>query len=101
MHRMDSSSSSRRSSFLVSAIDVWFAIFLFPFVPAGFGVQYAHMAPVTVFVVNFLAIIPSSILLGYAIDQIARRAGDILSCLVNMTFGLVSPQSSLEATNLH
>jgi hypothetical protein len=53
---------------------------------AGFVVQYTGVGPVTVFAVNFIAVIPMSLMIGYASDSLIMQVGDIVGALVNTTF---------------
>ena len=55
--------------------------------PVGIAVYYAHVAPVAVFVINFIAIIPLAAMLSYATEEIALRTGETLGGLLNATFG--------------
>ncbi|KAG0298025.1 hypothetical protein BGZ96_003293 [Linnemannia gamsii] len=57
------------------------------FIPLGIIASKLHWAPVTVFVLNFIAIIPLAKLLGYATEEIAMRLGDNLGALLNASFG--------------
>jgi len=59
---------------------------LFAFIPTGFVVNYTHRGAITVFCINFIAIIPSAVLLALALDEIGFRVGDTLQGLLNMTF---------------
>ena len=52
-------------------------------------VNYAHITPVGIFVINFIAIIPLAALLSYATEEIALRVGETLGGLLNATFGYV------------
>ncbi|KAF2829456.1 vacuolar calcium ion transporter-like protein /H(+) exchanger [Ophiobolus disseminans] len=70
-------------------------------VPVGFAVFYAHLAPVPVFVVNFIAIIPLAAMLSTATEELAIRVGETLGGLLNATFGnavelIVSVQALLK-----
>jgi Ca2+:H+ antiporter len=56
-------------------------------VPVGFAVFYAHLAPVPVFVINFIAIIPLAAMLSTATEELAIRVGETLGGLLNATFG--------------
>ena len=56
-------------------------------VPVGFAVNYAHIGPVPVFVVNFVAIIPLAAMLSSATEELAIRVGETLGGLLNATFG--------------
>ncbi|KAI9821630.1 MAG: hypothetical protein M1827_002211 [Pycnora praestabilis] len=64
----------------------WINILLLA-VPIGIIVKYLHIAPVGIFVVNFIAIIPLAALLSYATEEIALRVGETLGGLLNATFG--------------
>jgi Ca2+:H+ antiporter len=59
--------------------------------PIGIAVKYAHVNPVAVFVVNFIAIIPLAALLSYATEEIALRVGETLGGLLNASFGYANP----------
>jgi hypothetical protein len=61
-------------------------IVLFFFVPAGFAVNYTHRNAATVFSVNFVAIIPSVFVLGFAIDELVLQLKGIWGGLLCMTF---------------
>ncbi|CAO2654806.1 Nn.00g115390.m01.CDS01 [Neocucurbitaria sp. VM-36] len=56
-------------------------------VPVGFAVYYAHLAPVPVFIINFVAIIPLAAMLSSATEELAIRVGETLGGLLNATFG--------------
>ncbi len=60
---------------------------LLVFVPIGIAVNYAGIAPVGVFVINFIAIIPLAAMLSYATEEIALRTGETIGGLLNATFG--------------
>ncbi|KIW34097.1 calcium/proton exchanger [Cladophialophora immunda] len=55
--------------------------------PVGIAVYYAHINPVAVFVINFIAIIPLAAMLSYATEEIALRTGEVLGGLLNASFG--------------
>ena len=55
--------------------------------PVGMALSYAHVNPVAVFVVNFIAIIPLAAMLSSATEQIALRTGDVVGGLLNASFG--------------
>jgi Ca2+:H+ antiporter len=57
------------------------------FVPVGFAVNYAHLAPVPVFIINFIAIIPLAAMLSNATEELAIRVGETMGGLLNATFG--------------
>ena len=60
---------------------------LLVFVPIGIAVNYAHIAPVGIFVINFIAIIPLAGMLSYATEEIALRTGETIGGLLNASFG--------------
>jgi Ca2+:H+ antiporter len=65
------------------------------FVPSGFALYYTHRSAVTVFIVNFMVIIPTSAILGLATEELAMCFGETMAGLLSMTFRcvrlLVSP----------
>lgn len=60
---------------------------LFLMVPVGIAVHFAHLDPIAVFVINFIAIIPLAAMLSYATEEIAFHTGETLGGLLNATFG--------------
>ena len=64
----------------------WINVLLI-FSPLGIAVYYAHVAPVAVFVINFIAIIPLAAMLSYATEEIALRTGEVIGGLLNASFG--------------
>jgi Ca2+:H+ antiporter len=64
----------------------WINVLLI-FVPVGFAVNYAHLAPVPVFIINFIAIIPLAAMLSNATEELAIRVGETMGGLLNATFG--------------
>ena len=71
-----------RAAILNSPINV-----LLVAVPIGIALKYAHVDPVAVFVVNFIAIVPLAGLLSYATEEIAITVGETLGGLLNASFG--------------
>lgn len=63
------------------------ASLLFVFVLAGFAVRYTHQSPVTVFIINFIAIVPSNAALGFAVNETLKYVGNTLAGLINTSFG--------------
>lgn len=58
------------------------------FVPVGIVVsQLPSSSPGLVFAMNALAIVPLAGLLSYATESVARKLGDSLGALLNVTFG--------------
>jgi Ca2+:H+ antiporter len=53
----------------------------------GIIVNYLHITPVAIFVINFIAIIPLAALLSYATEEIALRTGEVIGGLLNASFG--------------
>jgi len=63
---------------------------LFLAIPVGFIVNYLYVNGITIFIINFIAIIPLTIILNYTTKEIALRAGNTLSGLLNAIFKYVS-----------
>jgi Ca2+:H+ antiporter len=57
------------------------------FVPVGIALGNSNISPIVVFAVNAVAIIPLAGLLSFATESIARRLGDTVGALMNVTFG--------------
>lgn len=61
---------------------------LLVFVPVGIAVaQIPNMEPGVVFAMNAIAIIPLAGLLSHATESVARKLGDAIGALLNVTFG--------------
>lgn len=60
---------------------------LLPVVPIAITCGCLQLGATTVFILNFLAIVPLSGLLGFATEGIAARLGQVAGGLVNATFG--------------
>ncbi|KAI9824625.1 MAG: hypothetical protein M1832_001715 [Thelocarpon impressellum] len=60
---------------------------LLVFVPIGIATKLAHVSPNIVFAMNAIAIVPLAGLLSYATESVARRMGDTVGALMNVTFG--------------
>eukprot|EP00798_Chlamydomonas_sp_ICE-L_P019831 gene19831-26519_t len=58
-------------------------------VPAGIWAGYAGWSATTVFLLNFLALVPLSLILGDITEDLALRFGDVVGGLLNATFGNV------------
>ncbi|EQL31519.1 hypothetical protein RJZ56_002933 [Blastomyces dermatitidis] len=56
-------------------------------VPVGIAIHHAHIDPIAIFVINFIAIIPLAAMLSYATEEIALRTGETVGGLLNATFG--------------
>ena len=57
------------------------------FVPLGIIAGVAEWSPVSVFVLNFFAIIPLAGLLSFATEELSVKLGETLGGLMNATFG--------------
>jgi hypothetical protein len=77
---------------------IFTTILLFGLVPAGFVLNYRHERTISVFFVNFFAIIPSAALQSLAVSEISdllsyqfkgTRMGDIFEGLISASFGYV------------
>ncbi|KAJ1722558.1 hypothetical protein LPJ61_005916 [Coemansia biformis] len=64
----------------------WFNVLLV-FAPLGYLAHYLRWPVVSVFVLNYLAIIPQSALLGFAIEEVSLRLGPTWGGVVNAVFG--------------
>lgn len=60
---------------------------LLVFVPVGIAVHFANLSAGIVFAMNAIAIIPLAGLLSYATESVAKRLGDTIGALMNVTFG--------------
>jgi len=67
-------------------LNSWINI-LFLMVPVGIAAHFAHLNPIAIFVLNFIAIIPLAAMLSYATEEIAFHTGETLGGLLNATFG--------------
>lgn len=63
--------------------------FLLAAIPAGIAINYTPPSRIAVFFINFVAIIPSSRILGVAMDEleIYLEGSTVLMGLINCTFG--------------
>lgn len=57
------------------------------FVPVGIAVKCAGVNPTIIFAMNAIAIIPLAGLLSHATESVAKRMGDTVGALMNVTFG--------------
>ncbi|PIA17419.1 calcium/proton exchanger [Coemansia reversa NRRL 1564] len=64
----------------------WFNLLLV-FVPMGYLAYYLEWPVVAVFVLNYLAIIPLSALMGFATEEVSLRLGTTWGGVVNAVFG--------------
>lgn len=74
------------ASQMKALLGTW-ASLLFVFVLAGFAVRYTHQSPVTVFIINFIAIVPSNAALGFAVNETLKYVGNTRAGLINTSFG--------------
>ena len=56
-------------------------------VPVGIAAEVAHLSPAAVFAINAVAIVPLAGLLSHATESVARKMGDTIGALLNVTFG--------------
>ena len=95
LHRKNTSSSKKGSQTFTPMSQIRATIFnswinvLFIMVPVGIAVNYTHISPVAIFVINFIAIIPLAAMLSYATEEIAYHTGETFGGLLNATFGYV------------
>ncbi|RDL42348.1 uncharacterized protein BP5553_02327 [Venustampulla echinocandica] len=61
--------------------------FLLVFVPVGIAAEAAHLSPGIIFAMNAIAIVPLAGLLSHATESVAKRMGDTVGALMNVTFG--------------
>ncbi|KAJ2157161.1 hypothetical protein GGF46_004705 [Coemansia sp. RSA 552] len=66
----------------------WFNVLLV-FVPLGYVAYYLQWPVVAVFVLNYLAIMPLSALMGFATEEVSLRLGPTWGGVVNAAFGNV------------
>lgn len=60
---------------------------LLVFVPIGIASKAANLSPGIIFGMNAVAIIPLAGLLSHATESVAKRMGDTVGALMNVTFG--------------
>lgn len=60
---------------------------LLVFVPVGIAARFAHLSGGIIFAMNAIAIVPLAGLLSHATESVARRLGDTVGALLNVTFG--------------
>jgi Ca2+:H+ antiporter len=60
---------------------------LLVFVPIGIAAEAAHLKAAIIFSMNAIAIIPLAGLLSHATESVAKRMGDTIGALMNVTFG--------------
>jgi Ca2+:H+ antiporter len=69
---------------------LWINILLLT-IPVGFIVNYLYVNSIAIFIINFITIIPLTVILSYTTKEIALHASDILGGLLNVTFRYISP----------
>jgi Ca2+:H+ antiporter len=60
---------------------------LLVFVPVGIVAKCVNLSPGIVFGMNAIAIVPLAGLLSHATESVAKRMGDTIGALMNVTFG--------------
>ncbi len=76
--------------FLIALKDIIFSSpvnILLVFVPIGIAVKAVNMSAGVIFAMNAIAIIPLAGLLSYATESVAKKLGDAVGALMNITFG--------------
>lgn len=76
--------------FFVTGKDILFSSIinvLLVFVPIGIASHFAHLSAGVIFAMNAIAIIPLAGLLSHATESVAKRMGDTVGALMNVTFG--------------
>src|ERR671915_831794 len=63
---------------------------LLVFVPAAIVLELIHAAPVAIFIVSAVAILPLAGLIGHSTEELAARTGPQIGGLLNATFGNVT-----------
>ena len=56
----------------------------------GFMVNYFYINGITIFIINFVAIIPLAAMFSYVTEEIVLRTSNILGGLLNATFRYIS-----------
>ena len=69
------------------SLPVWIILLLLPAIPSGFIVEYTQQSHATVFVVNFVAVIPLSSLLAIITDVLVVRKGGHSGTFFVVTLG--------------
>ncbi|KAI9311751.1 Sodium/calcium exchanger protein-domain-containing protein [Obelidium mucronatum] len=67
--------------------NLWFNVFGLIFIPLGIASSVLGWSDVSIFALNFLAIIPLAKMLDFATDQLASRTNETIGGLLNATFG--------------
>ncbi|KAI9744597.1 MAG: hypothetical protein M1818_002126 [Claussenomyces sp. TS43310] len=60
---------------------------LLVFVPIGIAAKVANLSSIVIFAMNAVAIIPLAGLLSHATESVAKKMGDTIGALMNVTFG--------------
>jgi len=77
-------------SFFFTIKDILFSSpvnILLVFVPVGIAVKAVNMSAGIIFAMNAIAIVPLAGLLSHATESVAKRLGDTVGALMNVTFG--------------
>ncbi|KAJ2886485.1 hypothetical protein H4R27_000618 [Coemansia aciculifera] len=85
-HRDQSQNITVLASLKNAALASWLNVLLV-FVPLGYLAHYLQWPVVAVFVLNYLAIIPLSALMGFATEEVCIRLGPTWGGVVNAAFG--------------
>jgi len=60
-------------------------------IPISFVVNYLYINSITIFIINFIAIILLAAMLSCATEEIVLHTSDTLGGILNTTFGYISP----------
>ncbi|KAJ2845830.1 hypothetical protein GGI22_006428, partial [Coemansia erecta] len=69
-----------------AALSSWLNVLII-FVPLGYLAYFLNWPVVAVFVLNYLAIVPLSALMGFATEEVSIRLGSTWGSVVNASFG--------------
>jgi len=78
----DSPMDALKEMFLESKINLLFAV-----LPFAWWSHHAHWPDSTIFVLNFLAMVPLASMLGVFTEELAMHTNDVIGGLINATFG--------------
>ncbi|OJD29653.1 calcium proton exchanger [Diplodia corticola] len=74
------------TQFKFVVLDSWVKL-LYLATPVGFALYYINTNPIAVFCINFLAVVPSTAALGFAVDELNLHFGGFVGGLIGATAG--------------
>ncbi|KAJ9623314.1 hypothetical protein H2204_011220 [Knufia peltigerae] len=83
--KKDAQRFSTWSQIRATVFNSWINV-LFALVPVGFALNYANVDAAAVFAINFVAIIPSTRMISFAVEEITFRLGELQGALLSITF---------------